>query len=135
MRIKFLLAFILAGAVGTMTSFALAHDTPTLHYHVGEVQQFQGLMCKDQEPAMHIFNTWMEDGVEKAREVFLVYRNAGECKFLVGPIAYFIEEIISSEAPYYDGAIKNVLVFSVSPVGRRDMVDFLVTWEDLGEPV
>ena len=135
MKIKFLFALVVAGIIGFSSTIVLTHNTPPLHYHVGEVQPFQGLVCKDQEPAMHIFNTWIEDGVVKSREVFLVYRNAGECKFLVGPTAYFIEKIISSEAPYYDGTMKNVLVFSVSPVGRRDLVDFLVTWEDLGRPI
>ncbi len=80
---------------------------------------------------MHIFNTWMEVGVEASRQVFSVYQNAEECRFLTGHGAYFIEKIISSIAPYFTGNPKNVLVFSISPGEGSETVDYLVTWENL----
>ncbi len=125
----------LAAAIGmaaiTFGGPAVAHDNEPAHYHVGEVQPFQGLVCREQASAMHIFNTWMEVGIEKSQVVFKVYQNAEECKFLTGYNAYFIEKIISSIAPYFTGKLKNVLVFSISPGEGSKTVDYLVTWENL----
>ncbi len=83
---------------------------------------------------MHIFNTWMEVGVVLAQKVFLVYQNAEECKFLVGYNAYFIEKLISAIAAGFDGELDNVIIFSSSPNEASEIVDFLVTWENLKEP-
>ncbi len=124
----------LAAAIG-MAAFiggpAVAHDAEPAHYHVGEVQPFQGLVCRSRESVMHIFNTWMEVGIERSQEVFEVYQNADECKFFTRYSAYFIEKIISSIAPYFNGNLKNVLVFSISPTEGSETVDNLVTWENL----
>ncbi len=113
---------------------AVAHDAEPAHYHVGEVQPFQGLVCREQESAMHIFNTWMEVDIDAARQVFIVYQNAEECKFLTGYNALFIEKIISSIAKGFDGELDNVLVFSISPSVGSAVVDFLVTWENVRVP-
>ncbi len=110
---------------------AVAHDAEPAHYHVGEVQPFKGLVCQGQESAMHIFNTWMEVGIDKSQDVYTVYKDDGECKYLTGYDAYFIEKIISSIAPYFTGKLKNVLVFSISPSVASEIVQFLVTWENL----
>ncbi len=124
----------LAAAIGMAAIIggpAVAHDAEPLHYHAGETQPFQGLVCREQESAMHIFNTLMEVGIDKSKDVFMVYKNADECKFLTGYFAYFIERIISSIAPYFNGDLKNVLVFSISPNELGTTVDYLVTWENL----
>ncbi len=113
---------------------AVAHDTEPAHYHVGEVQPFQGLVCREQESAMHIFNTWMEVDIDAAQLVFIVYQNAEECKFLTGYYALFIEKIISSIAAGFDGEPDHVLVFSISPSVGSAVVDFLVTWENVRVP-
>ena len=135
MKFKFLFALIVAGVMGFSSTAALSHNTPPSHYHVGEIQPFRGLMCKSQEAAMHIFNTWIEVSVEEAKEVFLIYQGVKECTYLVGTVAYFNEKITSSKARYYDGKMRDVTVFSVSPVGDRKIVDFLLTWEDFGDSV
>ncbi len=113
---------------------AVAHNTKPAHYHVGEVQAFQGLVCRSQASAMHIFNAWMEVDIEAAKRVFLVYQGAEECKFLTGYYALFIEKIISSIALGFDGELDNVLVFSISPSVGRGVVDYLVTWENVSVP-
>ncbi len=128
---KLLLAMLVAFAFGGL---AVAHNADPAHYHVGEVQPFQGLVCREQESAMHIFNTWMEVDVNAAKQVFIVYQNADECKFLVGYTALFIEKIISSIATGFDGELDNVLVFSISPSVGSPTIDFLVTWEDVRVP-
>ena len=72
MKFKFLFALIVAGVMGFSSTAALSHNTSPSPYHVGEIQPFQGLMCKSQEAAMHIFNTWIEISVEDEKEVFLI---------------------------------------------------------------
>ncbi len=134
MPTKLLLAAAIAMAAATFSAPALAHDAKPLHYHAGEVQQFQGLVCRSQESAMHIFNTWMEVDVDAAKQVFQVYQSADECTLLRGYNALFIEKIISSIAVNFDGELDNVLVFSISPFIGSDTIDFLVTWEDVREP-
>ncbi len=113
---------------------AVAHDAKPAHYHVGEIQAFQGLVCREQASAMHIFNTWMEVDIDAARQVFLVYQDAEECKYLTEYNAFFIEKIISSIALGFDGELDNVLVFSISPSVGSTVVDFLVTWENVRVP-
>ena len=128
---KWLMALMLAATV-TFGGSAVAHDTDPLHYyHTGETQMFKGLVCRSQESAMHIFNTWMEVGVDSAQEIYNVYQVIGECGFLTGYRAFFVERIISSIAPYFDGGLKNVLVFSIVAEEGSESVDFLVTWENL----
>ncbi len=130
--------FLTLAAAIAMAAFiaapAVAHDAKPAHYHVGEVQAFQGLVCREQESAMHIFNTWMEVDVFAAKQVFIVYQNAEECKFLTGYDALFIEKIISAIALGFDGELDNVLVFSISPSVGSAVVDFLVTWENVRVP-
>ncbi len=128
------LAAAIAMAAVTFGGPAVAHDAFPAHYHVGEVQSFQGLVCRSQESAMHIFNTWMEADIDAAKQVFLVYKNADECRYSTGFTALFVEKIISSIATGFDGELDNVLVFSISPNVRSAVVDFLVTWEDAREP-
>ena len=127
---RWLMALMMVAAV-TFGGPAVAHDTDPLHYHVGETQVFKGLVCRSQESAMHIFNTWMEVGVDSAQEIYKVYQTVGECGFLTGYRAFFVERIISSIAPYFNGGLKNVLVFSIVAEEGSESVDFLVTWENL----
>ncbi len=110
---------------------AVAHDADPAHYHVGEIQPFEGLVCGSKVSAMHIFNTWMEVDVFAAKRVFIVYQNAEECKFLTGYNALFIEKIISSIAAGFDGEPDHVLVFSISPSVGSAVVEFLVTWKNV----
>ncbi len=125
------LAAVLLVTAVTFGGPAVAHDADPAHYHAGETQPFYGLVCRSRESAMYIFNTWMEVGIDKSEDVFLVYRSADECKFLTRYFAYFIEKIISSIAPYFNGDLKNVIVFSISPNELGTTVDYLVTWENL----
>ena len=127
---RWLMALMMVAAV-TFGGPAVAHDTDPLHYHVGETQVFKGLVCRSQESAMHIFNTWMEVGVDSAQEIYKVYQVIGECGFLTGYRAFFVERIISSIAPYFNGDLKNVLVFSIVAKEGSENADFLVTWENL----
>ncbi len=131
---KWISIIVLAIVLAFNTS-AETHEALPAHYHVGEDQPFQGLVCRSQEPAMHIFNTWIEKDIVAARNVFLVYQMANECKHLVGYHAFFIEELARETAPGFDGELDKVLVFSVSPTEGSEVVDFLVTWENIGESV
>ncbi len=130
MKIKFLLAL----AVASVMSFSSAWADGT-KYHAGETQDFTGLVCRSEGPARHIFDVWMEAGVDTAKEVFNLYKSANQCKFFERAEAYFIERITSGEALNFNGKDVNVIVFSVSPGEMAPEVDFLVTWEDLGESV
>lgn len=114
---------------------ALAHVVEPIHYHVGKVQPFQGLVCKSQESAMHIFNTWTEKNINSAKRIFLVYDGVNECKHLVGYSAYFVEKLTSSIAAGFDGKLDNIIVFSISPSKDSETVDFLVTWENYKETI
>lgn len=108
-----------------------AHDTERLHYHVGERQPFQGLICKEREPAMHIFNTWLEVDMDAAQAVFVKYQAANKCRFLNAHYAYFYEKIISAIAFNRKGKEQNIIVFRVSPTKDHPSIDYLVTWENV----
>ncbi len=131
---KFLTLAAAIGMAAFIAAPAVAHDAEPAHYHVGEVQAFQGLVCREQASAIHIFNTWMEVDIDAAKQVFIVYQNAEECKFLTGYNALFISQIISSIAAGFDGELDHVLVFSISPSVGSAVVDFLVTWENVRVP-
>jgi len=114
---------------------AFSHEVEPAHYHVGKTQPFQGLVCRSQESAMHIFNTWIEKNIDAAKLVFQVYASGDECKYLVGYDAYFIEKIIGSRADNFDGELDKVIVFAISPNEESEVVDYLLTWENIGAPV
>ncbi len=124
----------LAAAIG-MAAFiggpAVAHDASPAHYHTGKVQPFVGLVCRTQAPAAHIFATWRNDGAEESRKVFQVYQSADECKFLRTYEAYFIEKIDSMKVKNFRGKMQAVLLFSIAPTKGSEIVDYLVTWENL----
>jgi len=127
---KLLLA---AALIFGFSAYASAHEAEPAHYHAGKTQLFQGLVCKNRESAIHIYNAWMADGITAAKTVFRDYMLASECNKLFGKLAYFHERLMSSIALGFNGEQLNVLVFRISPVRQGlpvvDMMDFLVTWE------
>jgi len=119
---------------------APAHDTPPAHYHDHKVQQFTGLVCETEGQAGHIFDTWMERGAIKAREVYAGYYLDRACAILRFGTAYFERRIASARALNFNGVEQNVIVFRISPAGtpasesggpKGSAVGYLVTWENI----
>ncbi len=129
---RLLLAAALAmGGAGN----ADAHEARSAHYHDGELQMAQGLVCDKQDQAAHILQVWTRDGFAASKEVFQKYKNdksaskEGACIFFKGWWILITQILV--ESPVVSTRDENLIGLVVEIQSRGGKSFYAVLWQNI----